>query len=180
MALRNRSKFAILGILNIAPGSGYDIKKYCDTVISNIWSENYGHIYPMLKSLEKEGLIEQVSQENAGRKIQYRTTQTGKEELMSWLCEETVSQPLRSEFMLKFLFSNNLPKENGIRMLTEYREQQRVKLDGYYNMMNELDSGIKEISKEREMYLRATLRRGILSGESMIEWCDETTEIFRK
>ena len=44
--IKNKSRFAILGILNIQPSSGYDIKKYCDTVISGIWNENFGHIYP--------------------------------------------------------------------------------------------------------------------------------------
>ncbi|MDF2869325.1 MAG: hypothetical protein K0R05_900 [Anaerocolumna sp.] len=58
MAIKNKTRYAILGILSIHSGTGYDIKKYCDTVISNFWNENFGHIYPVLNQLLSEGLIQ--------------------------------------------------------------------------------------------------------------------------
>ena len=178
MAIKNKSRYAILGILNIAPGSGYDIKKYCDTVISNIWNENYGHIYPTLKALEEEGVIVQLPRNEEERKNRYEITEKGRQELMNWLQEETISQPVRSEFMLKFLFSNNLPKEKVIQILSDYRENQYIKLQESRRMLDDLQQGIKEIFSDREKYLRATLRRGILNLESSILWCDETIQEF--
>ncbi len=179
MAIKNKSRYAILGILNIAPGSGYDIKKYCDTVITNIWNENYGHIYPMLKSLEEEGMITQLPRNESERKNSYEITEAGRRELMNWLQEETISQPVRSEFMLKFLFSSNLPKDRVIKMLADYRETQNKNLLENKRMLDDLNRGIREISSERELYLRATLRRGILSLESSLQWCDETIQDFK-
>lgn len=178
MAIKNRSKYAILGILNIAPGSGYDIKKYCDTVIANIWNENYGHIYPMLKSLEEDGLIVPIQPSESERKNKFTITEKGRMELVDWLKEETLPQPVRSEFMLKFLFSSTLPKEQVVPMLTNYRDSQKTKLAETQKMMEALDHGIREISPDRELYLRATLRRAVLSLESTIQWCDETIEQF--
>ena len=50
-------KFALLGILSLCPGSGYDIKKMVESSIGYFWSESYGRIYPLLEQLMKEGLI---------------------------------------------------------------------------------------------------------------------------
>ena len=54
MAKINKTKYALLGVLSIMSGSGYDIKKFCDSSIGYFWNENYGHIYPMLQRLEDE------------------------------------------------------------------------------------------------------------------------------
>lgn len=178
MAIKSKSRYAILGILNIAPGSGYDIKKYCDTVISNIWSENYGHIYPMLKLLEEESLIIRLKQNESERKNTYTITDAGRNELLNWLLEETTYQPVRSEFMLKFLFSNHLPKEKVLQMLHGYKEEQHKSLLESTAMLYDLNKGIKEISPTRQLYLRAALHKSILSLESAITWCDETIEVL--
>lgn len=60
MAKKGKSKFAILGMLALNPGSsGYDIKKMIETSIQYCWKESFGSIYPMLSELEKEKLIKQ-------------------------------------------------------------------------------------------------------------------------
>ncbi len=177
---KNKSRYAILGILNISPSTGYDIKKYCDTVISGFWNENFGHIYPTLKVLEKEGCIRQISEEKVSKKIKYEITDEGKYELMNWLQEETLMQPVRSEFMLKFLFSSQIPVGKVIEMLKHYKKRQEEELNRYKDMEKVLEDGIHEISAERARFLRATLRRGILTSQASIKWCEETMLEFEK
>ena len=63
MALKNRSMYAILGIMNLAPSTGYDIKRYCDKVLSGFWNENFGHIFPTLNCMLGYGMIDVVSKE---------------------------------------------------------------------------------------------------------------------
>ncbi|WMJ89110.1 PadR family transcriptional regulator [Anaerocolumna sp. MB42-C2] len=172
--MKNKSRYAILGILNISPSTGYDIKKYCDTVISGIWHENFGHIYPTLKVLEQEGCIRQLSEDKESRKIKYEITNEGREELFGWLSEDTLIQPVRSEFMLKFLFSSQLPPENVIEMLNQYKQRMEDELNKYIGYEHELLQGIPDISAERARFLKATLRRGILTSKASIEWCQET------
>lgn len=178
--MKNKSRYAILGILNISPSTGYDIKKYCDTIISGIWHENFGHIYPTLKVLEQEGCIRQIPEEKESRKIKYEITNEGKYELLNWLQEETLMQPVRSEFMLKFLFSSQLPVGKVIEMLNHYKKLQEEKLNEYRNFEKELEDGIPEISAERIRFLRATLRRGILTSQASIKWCEETMLEFKE
>ena len=63
MPKENRTKFAILGMLDCAPMSGYDIRKMSAMSIAHFWKEDYGHIYPTLKLLQDEGL---ATMEEAG------------------------------------------------------------------------------------------------------------------
>lgn len=176
MGLKNKSMYAILGILNITPSSGYDIKKYSDKVLSGFWNENFGHIYPTLKMMLDVGLISVADGEAHERKVRYEITDKGRLELNSWLCEETMRQPVRSEFMLKLLFSNNQPRDNVIRILNDYKEIHEKDLKKYLGMQNDLENGIKEISKERICFIKSVLRKGIISCEADIRWCDETID----
>jgi DNA-binding PadR family transcriptional regulator len=176
MALKNKSMYAILGILNISPSTGYDIKKYSDNVLSGFWNENFGHIYPTLKMMLEGGMIEIAFREKNEKKVRYGITEKGKKELETWLLEETIQQPVRSEFMLKLLFSSNQSKESVIRMLENYKEIHEKNMEKYLGMQKDLEHGIQEISKERVRFIKAVLRKGIISSEAAIHWCDETIE----
>ena len=178
MAMKNNTKFAFLGILSISPGSGYDIKKYCDTVISNVWHENYGHIYPVLNSMLEEGVIRRQDEENTERKKMYEITDKGREEFLVWLCEPAGYAPVRSEFMLKFLFSSSLPRENILKMIEEYRTRHEKKYNELMKTQKELEGETKFISPERKRYLKATIRYGIVSCEAAIKWCVEAADMF--
>lgn len=72
--MKNKSMYAILGILSLSPGTGYDIKKYCDTVLSGFWNENFGRIYPTLKKMSDDALIEMLPCKENENKILYRIT----------------------------------------------------------------------------------------------------------
>jgi DNA-binding PadR family transcriptional regulator len=176
MALKKKSMYAILGILNIASATGYDIKKYFDTVIPGIWHENYGHIYPTLRLLTGDGLIQVLEPVPDSTKIRYAITETGRSELMTWLRSETEPQPVRSEFMLKLLFSDQLPQNEITSMIREYRETFTSKLSKYQAMEKALTGGIQEISPRRAPFLLSVLRSGIINCEGMIAWCDETSK----
>lgn len=168
--------YAILGILNISPSTGYDIKKYCDNVLSCFWNENFGHIYPTLKKMLEDGMIIIISKEINEKKICYGITEKGKQELKNWLLEETMQQPVRSEFMLKLLFSSSQPLGKIVQILENYRENVIKKRDKYLKIQNNIENGIPEVSKDRVYFLKAILRKGILSAEATVQWCDETIE----
>ena len=81
---------------------------------------------------------------------------------------------MRSEFMLKLLFSSSQPKDTIVKKITEYRKRYEKSLERYRRMESELKDGIADVSEERAFYLKAVLRRGILSDEAALRWCDET------
>ena len=67
MPRENKTKYAVLGLLAYAPLSGYDIRRIYAQSLGNFWSESYGHIYPILKRLEDEGLATREVQRQTGK-----------------------------------------------------------------------------------------------------------------
>ena len=68
----------ILGFLSIGPRSGYEIKATVDRSTRFFWAASYGQIYPELRRLESEGLIEGEEAPNGGRARRvYRLTAAG-------------------------------------------------------------------------------------------------------
>jgi PadR family transcriptional regulator AphA len=61
---------SLLGVLSLRPMSGYEIRQFMERSTSNFWSESFGQIYPALKRMLAEGLVE--VQEHAGEDIRQR------------------------------------------------------------------------------------------------------------
>src|SRR5215831_2385226 len=106
-------KFALLGMLSLCPGSGYDIKKMVGSSIGYFWNESYGRIYPLLKQLAKEGMIRPQLGNRSGRRARqsYAITEKGARALEEWLRREPRLEPNRSELLLKMFFSGRVPVE---------------------------------------------------------------------
>ncbi|MDF2588438.1 MAG: putative transcriptional regulator [Anaerocolumna sp.] len=174
--IKNKTRYAILGALSLMQGSGYDIKKFCDNSISHFWNENYGHIYPVLAQLEKEGCIEQVNQNSDNRRKVYQSTQKGKEEFTSWLMTPIDYQPARSELLLKLFYGNFAPKDKILLMLNEVRESKMKQLDEFKRIEDSYIDDEKAQESEVYVYWVAPLRYGIIATEAFIKWCDETID----
>jgi PadR family transcriptional regulator, regulatory protein AphA len=120
MPKENRTKFAILGMLDLCPMSGYDIRKMSAISISHFWKEDYGHIYPTLKLLLDEGLAtkeEESSGEGKPGRHLYSITPNGKEILVAWLGEPPNPPNLRIELLLKVFFGARGKAEDIAHML---------------------------------------------------------------
>jgi PadR family transcriptional regulator AphA len=175
----NNTRYALLGALRISPGSGYDIKKLCDMSISHFWNENYGHIYPMLRKLEEEGLVTRETQQTPGRpaKNVYMITQKGTDELIEWLLKPAEHHPMRFELMLKVFFAKDLPIENLITKLRKEREDHARNLATYHGIEESLTGNEKRKSAPGLPYWLASLDFGKRFSKAMIEWCDDTIRV---
>jgi DNA-binding PadR family transcriptional regulator len=180
MAIKNKTKYAILGVLCLKPGSGYDIKKFCDKTISHYWSENFGHIYPVLKQLQKECLIEQSEEDSSDKRKPFCITEKGKTEFLKWLMQPPELTPPRSELMLKLSFCNYIPEEHVLGMLAQVRERNTRNLDKYRELEKSYLANEAARKDPAFPYWLAPLRHGILSAETSIRWCDETIENIKR
>ena len=77
---------AILGFLDYAPMSGYDLKKNFDQSVSHFWSATQSHVYKALENLEKDGLVKSqlIQQKGKPNRKQYQITGAGRAELRRW------------------------------------------------------------------------------------------------
>jgi PadR family transcriptional regulator AphA len=103
----------VLGLVALGPRTGYDIKRIADSSTRFFWGASYGQIYPELRRLEREGLVE-ARDEPRGRvrRHVYRITPAGEAAVREWLLEQETAYELRDEGILRLFFRELLePKE---------------------------------------------------------------------
>lgn len=176
MAKKNKTKYALLGVLNSMSGSGYDIKKFCDSSISYFWNENYGHIYPVLQKMEDEELVTKQVEQTEGRpaKNVYSITAKGKEELDNWLMLPVEPEHGRSELLLKIFWSKNVPVEALIEKFQQIKEVSEEMLVQYAMIKDSLMAHKNEIDKMNLVLWISTVNYGKHGSEAKIKWCEET------
>ena len=97
------TEYAVLGMLALGPGSGYDLKKRIEGSVAHFWSESYGQIYPILARLAARRLVERRLERQKGKpdRYVYSITAEGRERLGAWLAEPARERGFRSELLLK-------------------------------------------------------------------------------
>ena len=175
----NKTKFTILGVLNEKPGSGYDIKKFCDN-LGYFWNENYSHIYPVLKKMEDEGLVTKTTEQAEGRPPRnvYSITDAGKAEFVRWLMLPVEPNILRAELLLKLLFSNNVPTSNMIEKMEQKIEEQRQTARYLECSEAEIKSLITNEKKLRAWL--SVINWGKTITAATLQWCEETIRTLQE
>ena len=179
MARKNKSRFALLGLLCMAPMSGYDIKRAIEYSIGYFWQESYGAIYPNLRALHEAGLVDRRIEPGDGKPDRhvYSITDKGREELREWISAPPAPVPLRNELLLKLFFG-------PFGQRSEMEHHVRVFLRMQKGRVKQLEAIQDQIKKQYEgnpglPYWRMTLRYGILSRKALVEWAEETLEVLK-
>ena len=170
----NKSKYAVMGVLSIYPGSGYDIKKFMYGSTSNFWSESYGQIYPILKQLVEEGLATSHAEKQEGKpeKYIYTLTEQGKTGLRDWLSESVESAVERNELLLKLFFGAHIPLEKNKQHIQAFQDLQSHLLKKYEGIERDLLTAAQDDAAFS--YPLMTVRYGIHRCRALLTWCDET------
>jgi DNA-binding PadR family transcriptional regulator len=174
MKRENKSRYAVLGILSLRPMSGYDIKKTIRASLSNFWSESYGQIYPILRSLVEDGLatISVETQRGKPNRHVYALTEAGRKELERWLRKPVEHEVGRSEILLKLFFGWQMPAEESLRKVEQFRELQQQLLHKYEAIepwLKEAEAGHPGLP-----YWLMTVSYGKHISRALTDWCDET------
>lgn len=176
MSKENKSKYAILGLLSICPGSGYDIKKFMEQSTSNFWNESYGQIYPILRQLVEQGLATSRAEKQEGKpeRYVYTLTDKGLEELRHWLTEPVEHTIERNELLLKLFFG----RQNSIAVNVEHVQQFRTLLEELLRKYQGIERYLKANCADNPdlYYSLITVRYGILRCQALLAWCDETID----
>jgi DNA-binding PadR family transcriptional regulator len=89
----------VLHLLDKEANSGYDLLKEISEITNGSWTPNKGTLYPLLKSLDEEGLI-RVKEIGKRSKTIYELTDTGKKTLVNIRNKKQESET-RVEFFKK-------------------------------------------------------------------------------
>jgi DNA-binding PadR family transcriptional regulator len=131
---------AVLGLLSMAPMSGYEMRRVISQSIGHFWSESFGQIYPALKRLTAEGCVEKKTERRKGRPDRnvYSLTAKGWERLLEWLVVPAVPEVPRNELLLKLFFGSHAPLNASRESVEAFVARQEGALKVYAGITKEL------------------------------------------
>ena len=175
-----QTDYVILGLLAEEPLSGYQIKKIVDIRFKFFWSESFGQIFPALKALAAEGLIEELPAGLAKGRAQrtYRICEAGSRALREWLIQPVEKESLRLEILLKTYFSNHAEPEVMLAHLCAFEQSHAQQLHILGLFQQELEGLIDADENHREI-LRV-IDFGQKVNSAYLDWCRETKLYFEQ
>jgi DNA-binding PadR family transcriptional regulator len=128
MAGRQLTSFEhiLLGLIRMAPSSGYDLKRIFAATPMGIYQPSSGALYPALRRLERQGLVRAQAPASQGdgsarRRRVYEPTETGRAAHASWLRSPvepaTVARDLGLHLMRFVMMEHLLPREEVVAFL---------------------------------------------------------------
>ncbi len=170
-------KYAILGLVNRNPLTGYDITKAFNEGLVEFWYAKHSQIYPELKKLTDEGLIsyETVIQGEKLEKKLYTITEKGKKSLQKWLVKDEPLEPTPKDiFRLKAYFCDEM---DNATLLKQFEST----LNKHSERLEYLESSMEELLKKKDVskvfspnfgdYI--VLNGAIMREKSYIDWLND-------
>ena len=147
----------ILSMLSRNPQTGYSMIREIEDKTEGAWRPGPGTVYPLLRSLVKEGLLEKLSSADAGTVVKYSVTKKGKQELEEM--QRTLASAGKRERVMVRLFADLLPAD--------------VRASAFVNRGREIfDVFQGKISQIPQPQREATLREARIMLEGNIDWVD--------
>lgn len=158
-------RHAILGLLDLAPQSGYDLGRAFERSVAHFWHADQSQIYRTLDRLEADGAIETELEPQRGKpdRMVHSLTDAGRAELTAWLLSPVEQLQPKEPFLARLFFAAPLGAESVMRLLDEREAGVRVALDALRTLPRP--------SGDLAAVLRAaTLDAGLRQGEAELEW----------
>lgn len=118
-------EYGILGFLNYAPMTGYELTKAFDSSLEFFWHAQSSHIYLELKKLEAKGLIEgeTVEQTTRPNKRLFSLTPAGRDAFLGWLAQGPGAEAtqFKSAFLMKVFFGGSQSPAQTAALLRQFR-----------------------------------------------------------
>ena len=162
-------QFAVLGMLELRPMTGYEIKQAYRKGPANFMPISFGQIYPALAKLGKEKLVRQDKRPGSRGSIRHFITRKGEKALRQWLFSP--SDPANHRELLLRLFFAAPPQLAALRGHVEaFRREQQARLDHYEDTRKWLDTA--RARNPRLPIWKLVLEYGVLQSESRMLWAD--------
>jgi DNA-binding PadR family transcriptional regulator len=169
-------KHALLGFLNYGPHTGYELKKVFDMSVAHFWNAELSQIYPTLKALEGEGLVEmnvEVQADRPNRKV-YSITDDGRRELIEWLSTPADSDQVREPLLVKLFFGSSIPKRELLAVLQKRADDLRAQTALGQHGCDAVSSLARVIGLEREgLFWQLTMEAELRHGQAALQWTED-------
>jgi DNA-binding PadR family transcriptional regulator len=171
--------FALLGLLNEQPMSGYDLRKVFAQTAMGSFSDSPGAIYPALGRLEKRGLVRGTIEESTSlrKRRVFKATAKGIAVFKAWLKRPITQDDVMrrvGELMLRFAFMDDaIGTERCVQFLKEYE----VQLAGYIPSLKEFH---KKQAGQMPMSARLAFESGIEEYDARLKWARSSLAAYER
>ncbi len=185
MAKTDVLTLAILGTLAERPLHGYEIRKRLGLELGPFRALSYGSLYPCLKRMVADGLIEVSADADEPRKgrsakplapasarrsrIAYGLTTAGKDRLAEELAHAGASSWDDDTFDVRFSMFAKTDSATRLRILEGRRGRLAERLE-------EISQGLKAVRDRHDQYTAELQRHGLERVEREVEWLDQLIE----
>jgi PadR family transcriptional regulator, regulatory protein AphA len=176
--------YALLGLVNYMPATGYDLKTVFTRSIGMFWNASLPQIYRTLNQMERDGWLSSNIEHQRGkpsRKI-YNITDKGKKELNRWISAPTEIQQIKNELLVKIFLGGRANQKELVKHIKEYRRRaiQFLEKAGKEAKATADDFAAKTGDKDPMRFWLLTYDFGRRRARMTIEWCDSALEVIEK
>jgi DNA-binding PadR family transcriptional regulator len=165
-------ELAVLGSLRETPMHGYELRKRLNSLLGAFRAFGYGSLYPCLKELLRQGLIEETLPGTvkalAGRrsKIVYRLTADGKERLENLLSQAGPAAWEDDGFGVHFAFFGLTRADVRLRILEGRRSRLEERRESFR-------AAVSRTRERVDSYTLELQRHGLESVDREVRWLNE-------
>lgn len=164
----------LLGKLMEKPWHGYEFHQVLNSVVGPSRRVSWGTIYPLLKRLEKAGLIQRLSEpseKDDGRGRQrYTITPEGKEKFLQLMKSESKNDPnYRETFRIKLGNFSRVDAAIQRGIVKRYLDR-LTSISAHTNAMSGLVSKVPEMPEPERRNILLALAHDRFLAESEVEW----------
>lgn len=175
--IQSRTLYAVLGMLQEGPRSGYDLKREFEGKVRHFWHESVGQIYPALRKAHELGWVRTRAAERGGRRRkEHALTAKGRAALAEWYREPPAPPPVRHELLLKVFFGEHQDPDVLLGHLDRFEQglrEERARFAGYERQIEE-----RARTAEQAELWKLTLASGRHVNRARLAWCKEARAVL--
>jgi len=135
-------RYALLALLRVGPLSGYDLQKQFSLSVGHVWHAPDSQIYPELRKMETEGLIEGEDQARGqrGTRRVYHVTDAGEQAYLEWMRSPLDYQRVRDPAHLRAAYLENTSPETARAFFRRHIAEWESELDQWEQELRRIDA----------------------------------------
>ncbi|MEF2976027.1 PadR family transcriptional regulator [Subtercola sp. YIM 133946] len=135
-------RYALLALLRTGPLSGYDLQKQFSVSVGHVWHAPDSQIYPELRRMHSEGLIEPEEQVRGerGTRIVYHVTAAGDAAFLAWMNSPLEYQRVRDPAHLRAAYLESASPEQAKMFLRAHIDQWQNELAQWEGELRRIDA----------------------------------------
>lgn len=134
-------RYALLAILRVGPLSGYDLQKQFHQSVGHVWHAPDSQIYPELRKMEADGLVEAEEQTRGARGTRrlYHVTDAGDRAFVDWMAAPLDYQRVRDPAHLRAAYLETAEPDDARRFLKAHIAEWESELEQWEGEIARID-----------------------------------------